>query len=130
MGILDDANLTTQQFGDLTLLFYVAFLAFELPHAYLMQHFPTAKYLGTMVCCWGTVVACTSACSSFASLAAVRFLLGMFESAISPSLILVTSMWFKRDEQPARVGLWYIGVGCASIFGALMRFALAARLQI
>ena len=122
MGIEEDANLTTEQYGRLTLLFYVAFLIFEFPHAYMMQRLPTAKYLGSMVCCWGTVVACTSACKSYGSLAAVRFLLGAFESAISPSLILVTSMWYRRDEQPKRVGFWYIGVGCASIVGALMSY--------
>jgi len=122
MGILEDANLTDEEYGRLTLLFYVAFLIFELPHAYLMQRLPTAKYLGTMVCLWGTVVACTSACSSYSSLAALRFLLGMFESAISPSLILVTSMWYRRKEQPFRVGLWYIGVGTAGMVGALISY--------
>lgn len=122
MGILQDAHLSTQQYGTLSLLFYVAFLVFELPHAYLMQRLPTAKYLGCMVCAWGAMVACTSACSSYQSLATLRFLLGMFESAISPSLILITSMWYRRREQPRRVGTWYIGVGCAGIIGSLMSF--------
>lgn len=122
MGIREDLNLDTNQYANLSLLFYVAFLIFELPHAYMMQRFPTAKYLGCCVCLWGAVVACTSAANSYASLAALRFLLGMFESAISPSLVLVTSMWYKRHEQPRRVGTWYIGVGMASIFGSLMSF--------
>lgn len=88
MGIRHDAHLTTNQYANLTLLFYVAFLAFEFPHGYLMQHFPAAKYLGTMVICWGAVLACFSACKSYGSLVAVRFLLGAFESTISPSLIV------------------------------------------
>lgn len=100
MGILEDADLDTEEYGTLSLIFYVAFLAFEFPHAYLMQRFPLAKYLGSCVVLWGAVVACTSACNNYGSLVATRFLLGMFESAISPSLILVTSMWYKRDEQP------------------------------
>jgi sugar phosphate permease len=29
---------------------------------------------------------------------------------------------YKRDEQPKRVGFWYIGVGCATIIGSLMSF--------
>jgi hypothetical protein len=122
MGILEDADLDTEQFGTLSLLFYVAFLAFEFPHAYLMQRLPTAKYLGSMVCCWGVVVACTSACNNYGSLVATRFLLGAFESAISPSLILITSMWYRRHEQPKRVGFWYIGVGTAGMVGALMSY--------
>ncbi|KAJ5120463.1 MFS general substrate transporter [Penicillium bovifimosum] len=122
MGLLDDANISTNHFANLSLLFYVAFLAFELPHAYLMQRFPAAKYLGVMVMCWGAVVACTAACNSYGSLVAVRFLLGMFESTISPSLIIITTMWYKTSEQPIRVGLWYIGVGTGSILGALISF--------
>lgn len=122
MGILTDANLDTEQYGTLSLLFYVAFLAFEFPHAYLMQRLPTAKYLGSMVICWGVVVACTSACNSYGSLVATRFLLGTFESAISPSLILITSMWYRQREQPIRIGIWYIGVGMATIVGGLMSY--------
>lgn len=122
MGILTDASISTNQYANLSLLFYVSFLAFELPHAYLMQRFPAAKYLGTMVMCWGTVVACTAACNNYGSLVAVRFLLGAFESTISPSLIIITTMWYKSKEQPIRVGLWYIGVGMGSIIGALVSF--------
>ncbi|KAF1965479.1 major facilitator superfamily transporter [Bimuria novae-zelandiae CBS 107.79] len=122
MGIFEDANITTEQYGTLSWLFYLAFLIFEMPHAFLMQRLPLAKYLGTCVCLWGTVVACTAACNSYASLAACRFLLGMFESAISPSLILVTSMWYKRHEQPKRIGFWYMGVGCAVMAGSLISY--------
>ncbi|PVI05505.1 MFS general substrate transporter [Periconia macrospinosa] len=122
MGIFEDANITTEEYGTLSWLFYLAFLIFEFPHAYLMQRLPLAKYLGTMVILWGTVVACTSACNSYASLAVCRFLLGMFESAISPSLILVTSMWYKRHEQPKRIGFWYMGVGCAVMVGSLISY--------
>ena len=141
MGIREDANLTTEQYGTLSWLFYLAFLLFEMPHAYLMQRLPTAKYLGGCVCAWGTVgkltlptlqhnyhtkqdhsVTCTAACDSYASLAVCRFLLGAFESAISPSLILVTSMWYKRDEQPRRIGFWYTGVGTAVMAGSLVSF--------
>lgn len=55
MGIREDANLTTEQYGTLSWLFYLAFLVFEMPHAYLMQRFPVAKYLGGCVCAWGAV---------------------------------------------------------------------------
>ena len=39
MGLLEDADLTTEQYGTLSLIFYVAFLAFEMPHAYMMVSF-------------------------------------------------------------------------------------------
>lgn len=67
-----------------------------------MQKLPTGKYLGVMVTFWGIAVAVTCAISNFAGLVTTRVLLGMFESAMAPALILITSMWYTRKEQPFR----------------------------
>lgn len=122
MGLQEDTGITPDQFSHLALIFYVSYLAFEFPHGFGMQRFPTAKYIGVMVILWGIVVAATAACTNFASLVVTRVLLGVFESAVAPSLILITSMWYKRHEQPPRVGLWYLGVGCGVIFGSLISY--------
>lgn len=53
---------------------------------------------------------------------ATRVLLGVFESAVAPSLILITGMWYKRHEQPPRVGIWYLGTGTGTIIGSLISF--------
>ncbi|GME46979.1 allantoin permease [Neofusicoccum parvum] len=122
MGLFEDVNIDTNQFSDLAWVFYVSYLAFEFPHGYGMQHFPTAKYIGTMVICWGIVVAATSACSTYAGLIVTRVLLGVFESAIAPSLILITGMWYKKKEQPPRMGIWYCGTAVGTVVGSLMSF--------
>jgi sugar phosphate permease len=106
MGLYKDAHIDAGQFSTLALLFYVTYLALEFPHGYLMQRFPTAKYLGLMVTLWGAIVAVTSAAKNWGGLVATRVLLGCFESAVAPSLILITGMWYKRHEQPPRVGFW------------------------
>lgn len=62
------------------------------------------------------------ACKNFASLVAVRVLLGIFESAVAPSLLLVTGMWYKKEEQPVRIGIWYLGTGTGTIVGALSSY--------
>ncbi|PWY91205.1 MFS general substrate transporter [Aspergillus heteromorphus CBS 117.55] len=54
----------------------------------------------------------------------LRVLLGCFEIAVAPALILITSMWYKRDEQPKRIGFWYLGTGTATIVGALVAYGL------
>ncbi|CAK1363488.1 unnamed protein product [Cercospora beticola] len=122
MGLQDDTEMSKDQFSNLALIFYVSYLAFEFPHAYGMQKLPTAKYLGAMVFLWGVVVTVTAACKNYGALVATRVLLGVFESAVAPSLILITSMWYKRHEQPPRVGLWYLGVGSGTIIGSLVSF--------
>jgi MFS family permease len=47
----------------------------------------------------GIVIACSAAAQSFAPLMVVRFLLGMFESCVQPCFIIMTSMWWRREEQ-------------------------------
>lgn len=46
MGLYQDTHINTDQFALLALVFYVTYLAFEIPTGYLMQRLPTAKYLG------------------------------------------------------------------------------------
>lgn len=122
MGLQDDTNITGDQFSQLAMIFYVSYLAFEFPHGWGMQRYPTAKYIGVMVTLWGAVLATTSACSNWAGLVVTRVLLGVFESAVAPSLILITSMWYRRQEQPPRFGIWYLGTGLGVICGSLISF--------
>lgn len=122
MGLQEDTGITGDQFSLLALVFYVTYLAFEFPTGYLMQRFPTAKYLGANVILWGLMVTLTAAAKNWAALVTLRVLLGCFEAAVAPALILITSMWYKRSEQPARVGFWYVGTGTGTIIGALTSF--------
>ncbi|KAJ5962822.1 hypothetical protein N7501_007763 [Penicillium viridicatum] len=124
MGLLSDTNMHTDQFSNLTLAFYVTYLFFELPTGFLMQRLPTAKYLGFNVTIWGLMTTLNCTAKNFPGLMVLRVLLGCFESAIAPALILITSMWYKRDEQPQRMGIWYLGTGTASIMGALVAYGL------
>lgn len=62
MGLYEDANITKLDFSNLAWIFYLSYLLFEFPHGYGMQRFPTAKYLGIMVICWGVCVTTTAAC--------------------------------------------------------------------
>lgn len=122
MGLQEDTGITGDQFSQLALVFYVTYLAFEFPTGYLMQRLPTAKYLGANVVLWGAIVALTAAANNWAALVTLRVLLGCFEAAVAPALILITSMWYKKSEQPLRVGFWYAGTGTGTVLGALSSF--------
>lgn len=141
MGLSTDTGMNAADFSYLATFFYVTFAVFQPLHAFLMQKFPTAKYLAVNVVLWGIMIACKtssrleqnarhlthaflvhSACKNFGGLIVVRLLLGCFEAASAPCLILITGMWYKRAEQPLRVSIWYLGVGIGTIIGALSSF--------
>lgn len=53
MGLQEDTHTTANQFSYLALAFYCSYMVCEIPQGYLMQRFPTAKYLGVQVTLWG-----------------------------------------------------------------------------
>lgn len=66
----------------------------------------------------------TPACSSFAGLATVRFFLGLFEAVVNPGFILVTAMWYRQQEQPLRLEIYYCTNGVAGMVGGLLGYAI------
>jgi sugar phosphate permease len=98
MGLQADTATTPDQFSYLALAFYCSYLVCEIPQGYLMQRFPTAKYIGIQIILWGVCVTLNCACKSFAALMAVRVLLGCFESAVAPALMLITGMWASHPS--------------------------------
>ncbi|KAK6850922.1 allantoate permease [Apiospora arundinis] len=71
--------------------------------------FGVARYLGLDTLAWGAAVAATALTTSYAGLAAARFLLGAAEATVIPALMLVTTTWYARDEVPLRTGIWFAG---------------------
>lgn len=67
---------------------------------------------------------CLAAPNNFAGFAAVRCLLGFAEGAVSPAFITITSIWYKKEEHPLRVGMWVTCNGLAQICGSLMMYGI------
>lgn len=112
-------------------MFYFGYLAGEWPTNRLLQRLPLAKWsafnvismwsrlaksppasAGKMLTAWswkvwGLVLACMAAVGNFSGAMAVRFLLGVFEAAVSPGFALFTSQWYTIREQGSRTGIWF-----------------------
>lgn len=67
---------------------------------------------------------CHAACTSFSGLMAARFFLGVGEASIAPGFALITGMFYKREEQPARQAAWFIGNSIASVIGGLVAYGI------
>lgn len=88
----------------------------------MIQRVPIAKYLGINIVLWGSVLALHAACKNFAGIVAVRTLLGIFEAVCQPSFLVMSSMWYKREEQAQTVTYWYMMNGGQQIVGGLLAY--------
>lgn len=110
MGIKEDTDSDGTRYNWLTTCIYLTILIVEYPQNYIIARVPVAKYLSFSIVAWGTVLAATAACNSFPAMVVVRTLLGLFESACQPAFVVLSSIWYKREEQASRVTyckLWY-----------------------
>lgn len=123
-GLSEDLNLHGQQYSWAGSLFYFGYLVGQPIASRCFQLLPIPKYVAVCFVCWSIILVCTTATQNFAGLACIRFFLGVAEATVSPAWVILTSIWYKKDEQPLRVTSWYIGNAVGVIFGGLIAYGL------
>ncbi|KND86994.1 putative transporter [Tolypocladium ophioglossoides CBS 100239] len=109
-GFRKDTDLTGDRYSWVGSAFYFGYLFWCLPSGNLLQKFPIAKLMFVVQLLWGCILISTGFASNFATLIALRVLLGVLEAPIVPGNFLVLGMWYTRREQPIRTGLMYTGL--------------------
>ncbi|EME42508.1 hypothetical protein DOTSEDRAFT_89887 [Dothistroma septosporum NZE10] len=125
MGLKKDLNLVGDNYQWLSSMFYFGYLAWEYPTNRFLQRLPLGKYSATCIILWGIVLACFAAVKDFGGAVAIRFLLGLTESAVTPGFAFITSQWYTKAEQGFRVGIWFSFNGVAQIVGGLVAYGIA-----
>ncbi|KAK8866061.1 hypothetical protein IAR55_001212 [Kwoniella newhampshirensis] len=119
-----DAHLHGTEYSWLASIVYFAQLVFQPLSVWALVRLPVNVWVAICFCTWGALEAILAASHSFAGLAVTRFLLGAAEASISPSFIIITSMWWSRREQPLRMNIWYSMNGMSQILGSLLVYGL------
>ncbi|KAK1723843.1 major facilitator superfamily transporter [Colletotrichum acutatum] len=125
MGIIPDTGLVGQQYSWLTTIIYLVILCVEYPENYIIQKIPIAKWLSFNIIMWGVTLSLHAACHNFVGLVIVRGFLGGFEAVCQPTFVLLTSMWYKREEQASTAIYWYMMNGLQQIIGGLLAFGFS-----
>ncbi|KAL4241586.1 MFS transporter superfamily protein [Abortiporus biennis] len=117
--------ITGQHYNLVSLAFYLGFLVWEFPTVYISQKLRIAKYLGANIIIWGILLMLHAVSASFGAFFTLRFLLGMCESCVAPILILIISMFYKKDEQGTRVSWFYVMNGLTQVFGGFVAYGIS-----
>ncbi|KAJ5949898.1 pantothenate transporter [Penicillium verhagenii] len=125
MGFIVDLKLTGNEYSWCGSIFYFGYLTLSYPASLLMVKLPIGKYLAANFLIWGIILACHAATKNFTGIMIARFFLGAAEAAVSPGFSMITGMWYKREEQPLRHGLWFAGNSIATAFGGLLAYGIA-----
>ncbi|RSH95250.1 hypothetical protein EHS25_000336 [Saitozyma podzolica] len=125
LGLSADLKLVGNQYSLVNIIVSAAQLGWQPFSSYLLVRVPPRYLMTALVFLWGSVEAGLGGCSSFGSLMALRFFLGLFEAGCLPLFSLMTAQWYRRSEQPMRVAAWYSMNGVAAIIMALISYGLS-----
>jgi MFS family permease len=109
----------------LTTCIYIAVLFVEYPTNWIIQRVPVAKYLSANIILWGIVLALHATATNFTTLVVCRTFLGVFEAVCQPAFLIMSSLWYKRDEQAQTVTYWYVMNGAQQIVGGLLAYCFS-----
>lgn len=104
LGLRDDLNMVGDMYSWTGTAFYLGYLVFEFPASLLLQRFPVVKTVSVFIITWG-VILCLHAVPDYAGFIALRTILGMLESSVTPAFVILTSQWYKKEEQFIRTPL-------------------------
>ncbi|KAJ7276323.1 MFS general substrate transporter [Mycena haematopus] len=120
-----DFPIVGQQYNLVSGSFYFGFLLFEFPTVYISQKLRIAKYLGANICFWGIFLMLHSVGTSFGTFFALRFIMGMCEACVAPILIIIISMFYKKNEQASRISWFFVMNGLSQIFGGFVAYGIS-----
>ncbi|EUC38401.1 hypothetical protein COCVIDRAFT_33723 [Bipolaris victoriae FI3] len=123
-GMNEDLNLTGNRLNVAVTLFYVTYIAFELPSSLLLKRLRPSRLIPFFIISWSAVIIGAAFVQNYASLIATRLLLGAFESGLFPCLTLYLSMYYRPLEQARRVSYLFVASALSGAFGGLLAYGL------
>ncbi|KAM0470669.1 hypothetical protein ACHAP7_009467 [Fusarium lateritium] len=122
--LFTDTDITSEQYSWFASIFYFAYMAAEYPWLFLAQKTRMAKVVSGCVIAWGAVLLLSAAGNNFGSLATCRFFLGVFEAPITTCFMMIVSMWYTREQQPFRAGIFYCCNGVGAMLGGILTYGI------
>jgi MFS family permease len=104
-AIQRDLSLNDEQLGYAFSAFTLAYALFEVPSGWLADRFGARRMMTRIVLWWSMFTAATAAAAGFRSLVAVRFLFGMGEAGVLPTLASAFRRWLPERERGRAFGL-------------------------
>lgn len=119
-----DLNFKEGQYNLVISIFFVPFVLFAPPFAMLGKKYGPARALPVMMFTFGSMTLLTASATNFSGIFAVRWFLGMAESAFFPMVIYYLTTFYRRGELARRLAVFYAASNIANAFSGLLAFGV------
>ncbi|KAJ5604705.1 hypothetical protein N7510_009859 [Penicillium lagena] len=128
-GLKEDLNLQGNDLVQLQTIYTVGAVVGQIPFAFLFTKLPMYWLIPFMDIAWGIFTLLQYRASSYAEMAAYRFLVGWFEAAYYPGMHYIFGSWYRSDEISRRGGCFYVGLTLGTMTASLIQSGASGRLD-
>ena len=108
-GMAKSLNITESRAAFLGAVFFLGYSLFQVPAARYAVRNSATRLVFIALISWGTFSALTGVIRNFWLLVADRLLLGVAESLIFPSMLILLTNWFTRKERSRANAIFILG---------------------
>ncbi|KAI9650982.1 hypothetical protein NHQ30_001019 [Ciborinia camelliae] len=119
-GLEKDLGFKSNQYNLILSVFYIPYVLCALPIAMLGKKYGPATVLPILMMFFGSFTILGVAVKDFAGMMALRWFLGMSESAFFPLVIYYLTTFYRRGELARRLAIFYASSNIASAFSGLL----------
>lgn len=98
-GLTDRLHITSTQSGLLGGLFFIGYFLFQVPAGMFAERRSVKALLFWSLCAWGVFASLQGIVTTYWLLLADRFLLGVVEAVVLPTMLVFLSHWFTKAER-------------------------------
>ena len=128
-GMAQDLNLDSNMYSNALIVFFVSYVVFEVPSNMIIIKTRPSLYLPLIMALWGIVTIGVAFSPNYATLCALRFVMGIFESGFAPGMLILLSSWYKKEEQSTRFAIYISGAILSGAFGGLLAGVITTGLE-
>ena len=123
-NMLDDLNMTTNDYNTGQTIFLVCFLFAELPSQLISKKIGPDNWIPIQMVSWSLIASMQCFITNRSSYWACRALLGVMEGGFIPDNILYLSYWYTGSELPIRLSYFWVSYQSTSIVSAFLAYGI------
>lgn len=117
LGMKTDLGMTDRVFGTAFGIFFIGYLALQIPGALLVERWSARRLLAATLVTWGALTIVTGLVRTPVELYGARFLLGAAEAGFFPGVIVYLSHWFVYQDRSKAVARFMSAIPTAFMLG-------------
>ncbi|KAJ9635638.1 hypothetical protein H2204_005812 [Knufia peltigerae] len=123
-GLEDDLGLKGDQYNLILSIFFIPYVLTAPFLGIAGKRYGPSRVLPIMMFCFGFFTLMVVAAKNFGGILALRWFLGMAESAFFPLVIYYQTTFYRRGELARRLAIFYAAQSIASAFGGLLSYGV------